>query len=160
MISFHFIILYAYFFLKCLSLGSNPAIIENELGSTLIACSTHCKDKDSLDLWLEVEWHCHNDDDTYGDGNGYEGMDQTSSIVQAPSRRRLKHKSRRLLNIVGEKTYVSRFFSGAICAIFTIFGICAGLYVGRNFRVSRFSYAAIPTDDYGSGGAGGKKIKS
>ena len=32
------------------------------------------QDKDSLDLWLAIEWDCHYDDDVIGDGNGPDDM--------------------------------------------------------------------------------------
>lgn len=140
------------------SLGSNPAIIENDLGTTLIACSeNYCKDKDSLDLWLTMEWMCHTDDSVVGDGSGYDGMDTTSTIIQAVSRRKLEREkeefSRRRLGTIFdlfgiEKVYVSRFVSGALSSAFGILGLCAGLHLGRLWSARKFNYIAIPTRDH------------
>jgi len=45
-------------------------------------------DKDSLDLWLAVEWECHEDDVLIGDGSGPPDTTDSGEIQQAPSRRR------------------------------------------------------------------------
>ena len=43
-----------------LGLGSNSEIEENVLGLTTRACATNfCNSKDSLSLWLSLEWFCY-----------------------------------------------------------------------------------------------------
>ena len=69
--------------------GSNPEIADNSLGITSRACAdNYCLDKDSLDLWLAVEWECHEDDVLIGDGSGPPDATDSGEIQQAPSRRR------------------------------------------------------------------------
>lgn len=69
--------------------GSNPEIADNSLGITSRACAdNYCLDKDSLDLWLAVEWECHEDDVLIGDGSGPPETTDSAEIIQAPSRRR------------------------------------------------------------------------
>ena len=42
------------------ALGSNAEIEENELGLTARACASNfCHNKDSLVMWLDLEWYCH-----------------------------------------------------------------------------------------------------
>ena len=44
----------------CHALGTNAEIEENELGLTSRACAANfCTGKDSLDMWLDIEWFCH-----------------------------------------------------------------------------------------------------
>ena len=57
-----FFILFTFLFVvdNVHALGSNAEIEENELGLTARACASNfCNNKDSLVMWLDMEWYCH-----------------------------------------------------------------------------------------------------
>ena len=94
-----------------MGMGRNPAIESNELGDTATACARiFCSTKDSLDLWLSIEYRCHAGS-SVGDSN---------SDMQ---------KSTRRLSEISRK--ISAFRAGMICAVFTALGIGLGITISR-----------------------------
>ncbi len=147
-------------FLKLL-FCANPAIVENDLGKNAIACASRfCHSKDSLNLWLALEWKC------FGETSSYTGtvegdVDHISTIVQAPSRRRKLnslHTHRRLdqfditsLLKASKVNSLSSAWTGIICTFFSALGIFVGIIIGRAKVLSsanpKFAYSSIPDVD-------------
>jgi hypothetical protein len=107
----------------------NPEIADNELGITSRACAaSYCTSKDSLDLWLALEWDCHQNDKVVGDGQG--PPDTTETIIQAPSRR----KRRRRLSAETSSTpalSVTRVMTAIASSVLGVVGVLTGYRVGR-----------------------------
>jgi hypothetical protein len=122
-----------------LAISSNPAIVENDLGNIATACaSKFCTSKDSLDIWLDIEYDCHRNEEVAGDGSG-SSADHVSNIVQAPSRKGRQRK-RRLSSddalTIGGKILVSREFSGLVCSICGLLGMLLGYIIGKKWNDS------------------------
>jgi hypothetical protein len=123
-------------------LCSNPEIADNELGITSRACADHyCTSKDSLDLWVSLEWHCHKSEVLIGDGQGPVSTSATDAIIQAPARRNL---SRRLTGASDEERItigdffskvttlnVTRILTAVLSSILSVVGVLVGFRVGR-----------------------------
>jgi hypothetical protein len=123
---------------------SNPTIVENELGTTAVACAdTYCVGKDSLDLWLQIATYCHEDELLTGSGSGYSGIDSVSSIIQAPSRRRLEGRRKLVTEQIPDqqahRSYELNVLIsagvGLLCAVASVGGVLIGLYVSGSGKV-------------------------
>ena len=110
----------------------NPEIADNELGITSRACAaSYCTTKDSLELWLALEWDCHQDDKVTGDGQG-PAATTTETIIQAPSRGR--RKTRRRLTTDASTSLslsVTRVVTAIAASVLSVVGILTGYRVGR-----------------------------
>ena len=142
-----FLVLFSFFlFFFCVfraSNGANPEISENDLGTLAVNCaSKYCKSKDSLELWLSIEWDCHFDDIVTGDGNGPPASEDEVEIVQAQSRKKRRLQRRKLISSSSSSSsspsssyYVSRIVSGFICSLLSLLGLSLGFLVGaRSLR--------------------------
>jgi len=123
-------------------LCSNPEIADNELGITSRACADHyCTSKDSLDLWVSLEWYCHKSEVSIGDGQGPVTTSATDAIVQAPTRR---HLSRRLAGTSNDESVsigdffstvaalnVTRILTAVLSSILSVVGVLVGFRVVR-----------------------------
>ena len=119
-------------------MASNPEIADNELGITARACADHyCSSRDSLDLWMAVEWDCHKDEAAGGDGQGPESSTAVEEIAQAPSRRRQLSASTgtstSLLVILDDiaALTVTRILTAVVSSILSVVGLLVGFRVGR-----------------------------
>jgi hypothetical protein len=128
---------------SCHCIGTNDAIADNDLGQIASQCSRYCSQKDGLELWLSIEWHCHN---KYAITNA---KPYASNTV----RRKLNSlKSRRKLS-TGLLFNWSGSTSGIVCAILSIIGTIIGIIIGRNlkpiiaFRSKEHEYSQLSTDD-------------
>lgn len=148
------------------SFSNNPEIVENDLGTVATACaSKFCSSKDSLDLWLDIEWDCHGDDD-FQSTSGV--TDTVSSIVQAPSRkykRTRRQRQRRLASTssssgdyssLGGEIIYSRTISGLVCAVCGAIGMIIGISLGRKWDTVVIATAVDVSATGGGGGIGGE----
>lgn len=127
--------------------AANPEIADNELGITSRACADNfCTDKDSLDLWLSLEYYCHYDEVYQGTGDGPVSSATAETIIQAPSRRALQDEtnspqatSRRrrltstslsLISYIAALT-LSRMTTATFSAVLGVVGILLGYRVGN-----------------------------
>lgn len=111
----------------------NSPIEDNELGITARACAAKfCEEKDSLELWLAVEYQCY-------------GQYLLDPLVEPSERRRILSTSR---NLSSPKGKVSRVGLGVICAVSSLFGLATGYYFSRSIKKSKNQiYTLIPTSD-------------
>ena len=88
------------------ALGTNAEIEENELGLTARACASNfCNNKDSLVMWLDLEWYCHAPEDLIPSGF--------------------------LTLLKGTDAYAfSPFIAGMFCALLGILGFMIGFCIG------------------------------
>jgi len=130
----------------------NPEIADNELGITSRACAaSYCTTKDSLELWLALEWDCHQDDKVTGDGQGPPDT-TTETIIQAPSRGR---RRRRLAAVASTSLTLSvtRVVTAIAASVLSVVGILTGYRVGRMLTLQEKIKARIAVSSSKMSGA-------
>ena len=96
-----------------LGLGTNAEIEENQLGLTSRACAANfCHRKDSLDMWLDIEWFCHASEDLL-----------PAEFLNLPT---------------GMDAYaLSPLLAGVLCALLGMFGFLVGVCLGLKADLGR-----------------------
>jgi hypothetical protein len=94
-------------------LGTNAEIEENQLGLTARACAANfCHRKDSLDMWLDIEWYCHASEELL-----------PTEFLNLPT---------------GMDAYsLSPLLAGVLCALLGIFGFLIGVCLGLKTDLGR-----------------------
>jgi hypothetical protein len=111
-------------------LAKNQEIAANDLGITSINCAAeHCDNKDSLDLWLQLQFICH--------------LKKSSSFS-------LTDNSNIEIAVVKSRQFNS-FVIGLICSLVSITGLIVGYFIGCRFFPNNSQrsniYNSIPSTD-------------
>jgi hypothetical protein len=117
-------VLYFIYIRQTLSLGSNGAIEDNDLGQATRYCSAnYCNSKDSLELWLAIEFQCIGQFIDEPLTPSYASRTASSSnVIRVETATDTEAKG---------SSSISRHSIGIICSIIALAGLWIGYYVGR-----------------------------
>lgn len=130
-----FISVVSIYFQSSYSIGSNSAIEDNDLGIVARECTAKfCKDKDSLEVWLSVEYYC------------------VGQYMSEPLTANNDYDRKLSISSTTDISYTyskgARALSGLFCLISGLFGLIVGFQYGRKIdKLSEFRYSQLPGDD-------------